>query len=356
MKVFLHGLWVSLVAMVCNAAPAPATLVQTIAADSPNFTYLGRLDYSRKGTVGFIWQASTATTQFTGDYLSIGFDKLQGQVHFDVQVDDKTHIVTARNGWIEIPITSGAHHLKLFKRSEANAGRVDFLGVRIATSATINPPPATTDRLKYIFYGDSITVGACNEDGAEDQWENRRTHNSARSYAALTAAAMGADHQNISVSGVGIVTGYEPHTAGQFWNRMAYDPQSPLAPLKDWRPDVVFVNYGENDDSFTRNRGQSFPAKYTDGYVDLVRNMRKAYPTSRIVLLRGGMYGGARSENLLSAWEKAVTRLEKEDSNISHYVFKHWATLHPRVADHERMASELVAWLRKNYPQTASIR
>lgn len=352
MKALLHGLWAGLFATLCNAAPTPSKPFHLVGADSQHFTYLGRLDFNRKGAVGFIWQASTATTEFSGDYLAIGFDNLQGQAYFDVHVDDQSHVITARNGWIEIPITAGSHQLQLFKRSEANAGRVDFLGIRITEAGNAKKPLTASNSLKYIFYGDSITVGACNEDGAEDQWEDRRTHNAARSYAALTAAAMGADHQNISVSGVGIVTGYEPYTAGQFWNRMYYHPIAPLAPIQDWQPDVVFVNYGENDDSFPRNRNQPFPSQYTDGYVDLIRNMRKAYPVAHIVLLRGGMHGGARSEDLRKAWTKAVERLEKEDRNISHYVFNHWSSLHPRVTDHEKMAQELIAWLRKSPNQS----
>lgn len=344
MKVLLHSLWASLITTLCNASPAIPS--QEISADSTHFEYLGRLDFSREKAVGFIWQASTATTEFTGNYLAIGFANLHGQVYFDVHVDNQTHIIAARNGWIEIPVTSGSHRLHLFKRSEANAGRVDFLGIRIAANATIQRPQNVAKQTKYIFYGDSITVGACNEDGADDQWEDRRTHNSARSYAALTSAAMNADHQNISVSGVGIVTGYEPYTAGQFWNRMSYAPHAPLAPLQNWQPDVVFLNYGENDDSYSKKQGQPFPANYTEDYVALVRAMRKAYPNSHIVLLRGGMYGGARSERLRPAWEKAVAQLEKEDRNLSHYIFKHWSTLHPRVSDHEKMAEELVAWLR----------
>jgi hypothetical protein len=64
------------------------------------------------------------------------------------------------------------------------------------------------------FIGDSITVGACNEDGDADQWENRRTHNAAMSYAALTAEAFSADHRNIAVSGMGVGSVLKPAKSG----------------------------------------------------------------------------------------------------------------------------------------------
>jgi hypothetical protein len=59
------------------------------------------------------------------------------------------------------------------------------------------------------------------------------------------------------------------------------------------------------------------------------------------------MYGGSQSEPLRLAWTAAVARLEASDPAIRHYVFEHWTSLHPRVADHRAMADELVAWLRR---------
>ncbi|MCU0786563.1 MAG: hypothetical protein MUF81_21465 [Verrucomicrobia bacterium] len=105
------------------------------------------------------------------------------------------------------------------------------------------------------------------------------------------------------------------------------------------------MNLGENDDAYTRAHGLSFPTNYTSGYVALIRTIRKAWPEARIVLLRGGMYGGAQSEPLRGAWESAVAQLEADDRGISHFVFKHWTQTHPRAADDRIMADELIAWL-----------
>jgi lysophospholipase L1-like esterase len=199
-----------------------------------------------------------------------------------------------------------------------------------------------------LFIGDSITVGACNEDGAADQWDDRSTHNNALSYGAMTAANFSADYRNIAVSGMGISTGYVEMRAGEVWDRVRPDPASEKADLKaDSIPGVVFVNFGENDDSFTRKNNQPFPVDFTTRYVALVEDIRKAYPIAHIVILRGGMFGGAQSERLRAPWESAVQRLEAHDPRITHFVFEHWSKLHPRVADHRAMADELIAWLRR---------
>jgi lysophospholipase L1-like esterase len=197
------------------------------------------------------------------------------------------------------------------------------------------------------FFGDSITVGACNEDGDTDQWDNRRTHNAALSYTALTAAAFSADYRNIAVSGMGIATGWVDKKAGEVWDRIYPNPASPRADLMQWVPQVIFVNFGENDDSYPKAHGQPFPAGYTDGYIALIRAIRAAYPSAHIVLLRGGMYGGAQSELLRQAWESAATQLEATDQGISHFIFTHWTRNHPRVADDRTLADELIAWLKQ---------
>lgn len=349
MRTALTNLLASLVIGWCSttAAAAPvAAELQWLKVDAPAFHYTGRIDFSQPGEAGLIWQASTVSTRFSGDYLALGFADLQGQVYFDLQIDGTTQLLQPHNGWMEIPVKPGQHELTLFKRSEANAGQARFLGVRLAAGASASKPFVQT-RPKLIFYGDSITVGANNEDGVVDQWESRRTHNSALSYPALTAAALGADHQNIAVSGMGIITGYEPHPAPAIWYRMAYHPEAAVAPLADWPADLVFVNYGENDASFTQRHNQPFPAGFTAAYVAMVRAMRVAYPEATIVVLRGGMSGGANSATLRAAWEKVVATLEREDKKVRHFVFKHWTPHHPRVADHRKMADELTAWVNR---------
>jgi len=77
-----------------------------------------------------------------------------------------------------------------------------------------------------------------------------------------------------------------------------------------------------------------------------VREVRRAYPSARIVILRGGMTGGAVSERLRIPWEAAVTRLEPEDPRLTRFVLQHFSRSQPRVADDRVLADELIAWLR----------
>ncbi|MCJ7728498.1 MAG: GDSL-type esterase/lipase family protein [Sedimentisphaerales bacterium] len=340
------------VLLLAGCLAAPAYGVQTILPSDQRFQYEGRFDFNDANSPVVIWQASRISIDFEGDTITLLFDRPNWQNFFNAQVDGTTTIVEVNEG---VPprgttftgLGKGHHHLVLFKRSEANAGTVRFRGVQIADGAQAWKPTPVAYKLRMEFYGDSKTVGACNEDDGNDQWDNRLTHNSALSYAAFTAEAFSADYRNISVSGMGIITGYVDVKAGEMWNRLYPNMSSPLADLNAWTPNVVFVNLGDNDESFTRTHNQPFPAGFTEGYVSIVRAIRAAYPKANIVLLRGGMFGGMHSEYLNQAWKAAVTQLESGDKGISHFVFKYQSMNHPRVAEDRVLADELIAWLKQ---------
>jgi lysophospholipase L1-like esterase len=345
---------------VCHSSPAANTAptaagrsdVPVILASDPRFRYEGRFDMSDPARPGVIWEASRISLEFEGPSLKLLFSDNHGECLFNAAVDGVTNIVELRQ---ERPAASttftnlgpGRHLLTIFKRSEASAGWVRFEGVELAPGADAWTPPAPAYKTTMLFFGDSISAGACDEDGAQDQWEDHRTHNSAKSYTALTAAAFDADFQNISVSGMGIVTGYVSWPAGRIWDRVNADPNSPRADLSRWTPRIVLVNLGENDGSYPKSRHESFPTNYTKAYLGFIHNVRAAYPDAEIVLLLGGMWNGAKNTDLRSAWQAAVAELEKSDPKISHFTFKHWTSQHPRVADHQALADELITWLKQ---------
>jgi len=342
---------VTMIAPVAAQIPAPAPAL--IPASDPRFRYEGRVDFADPAAPVLIWQGTRVSLDFGGRSLAVVFAGATGQNFFNVSLDGGAPEILAvaeggRLTWrFPRPLDAGRHQLLIFKRSEAAAGVARFAGVEIDAGAQAWRPAAPAYRLAMEFIGDSITVGACNEDGAADQWADRRTHNNALSYGALTAAAFGADYRNLAVSGMGIVTGWVPMRAAQIWDRLYPEPSAPRADLAAWQPDVVFVNFGENDDSFTRAHDQPFPAAFAAEYVALVQSIRRAYPRAEIVLLRGGMYGGARSAPLRDAWDVAIRQLEAADPGVSHFVFRHWTGTHPRVADDRAMADELIAWLKR---------
>lgn len=338
-------------------APDPQPNVDSDPA--PQIFYQGRIDSSDDDGTVIIWQGTQLQSEFTGGDLKIGFKNVSGQVYFDLEVDGQVAMLQAENGWVTSPIqlSDETHEVRLFKRSEADVGQATFIGLKgrhdgeeftLFNTPNVSVSNRNNYDYKFLFFGDSITAGACNEDPGEDQWEDYSTHNNALSYGALTAENLNAEYRNVSVSGMGITMGYNKLLFKEVWDRVYPDPNSEKVNFDLWQPDVIFTNFGENDDSYSKSQNLSFPSNYTSEYVSVVRNIREAYPDSKIVILRGGMWGGAQSERLRGPWEDVVRILEGEDSNIESFVFNHWASQHPRVSDHRTMANELTSWLRSN--------
>ncbi len=324
--------------------------MQPVPASDTRFRYGGRLDAADLASPVVIWEASTVAIDFDGDRASVRFSGATGQVYFDATVDGKSTILALKEGSHDttLPLEvsgTGRHHLVLFKRSEASAGTVHFEGIDISPGAAVYSPPLPAFMMKMEFIGDSITAGACDEDGAEDQWESRRTHNAAYSWAAVTAAAFSADYRNISISGIGLAAGYDDVLMGQVWDRTYPSASSAKADLTQWTPDVVLVLLGDNDDSYPRSHSLPFPTQFGEKYAALVHAIRTAYPKASIVLLNGAMWAGIHSKELETAWGAVVAKLESQDAGIRHYTFAHWTMNHPRVADHRALADEVDTWL-----------
>ena len=344
------------VLLLAGCLTAPVYGAQTIPASDKCFRYEGRFDFSDINSPVVIWQASRISIDFEGDTLTLLFDSPKdinafNQNFFNAQVDNSTTIVDVNKGMPQKGTTftglgAGRHRLVISKRSEGNAGSVHFRGIQIGEGAKVWLPAPVSYKLKMEFFGDSVTAGACNEDDGNDQWDNRRTHNAMLSYAAIASEAFSADHRNISVSGMGIITGYVDVKADEMWNRIYPNASSAVADLNAWTPDVVFVKLGDNDEGFTRTHNQPFPAKFTDGYVSLVREIRAAYPKAHIVLL-DDMYEETHNKVFGQAWKDIVTQLESGDKNMSHFIFKYHAMHHPRVAEHRKLADELIPWLKQ---------
>ncbi len=328
------------------------TVAPSVRAGDPAFRYEGRFDRTDPDAPVVIWQASRIAVSFEGTSVTLLFEEIRDQVFIDATLDGQTTRIDLRaaqsSPTVEFrDLIPGRHTLELFKRSEAAAGTVRFRGLALDPGAGVFSVPAPDYSKRMVFFGDSITVGANSEDGAEDQWDDRATHNNAKGYATLMAQAFQADWRTIAVSGMGISEGYVPFTAKQIWDRVYPSPDAARADLDAWVPDLVFVNFGENDDSFTTSETRPFPPAFAEEFVALVRSMRAAWPEAQIVVLRGGMFGGARSERLLGPWQAAVAELERTDPRITHFVFTHWTEHHPRARDHRILADELIAWLRQ---------
>lgn len=332
------------------ATPLLDTDKYTIKADNPAFAYEGRFDMSKAEAPRLYWQGGRILVDFEGDELTLLLELASGKTFCDITIDGQSGLLELQKGtnaWkLTTPIGKARHRLEILKRNEAGTGSLRFKGIVLGKKGKVHRP-VYNYHSRLIFFGDSITVGACNEDGPEDQWEDLATHNTNNSYSMIFGRMVNADVQNIALSGIGMVTGWNTAIfAPQVWNRYAPMARGNLADLKAWTPDVVFTNFGENDASYSQANGSPFPEAYTETYIKYIQELRKTWPTAKIVILRGGMYHGKNDPALAQAVD-AVRSAFADDKLIYGYNFVRSSNTHPRVSAHRDMAEELVQFFKQ---------
>jgi lysophospholipase L1-like esterase len=320
-----------------------------IPADDPRLRWTGRIGMA-PGARLMAWSGSEMRARFTGDQLVLRLAPARGGInHFTVEVDGHRHALALRGDgpaeW-RLPLKAGTHELRLVKRTEASQAEALFLGLRLAEGGQLlDPPPARP--LKFEFYGDSITAGACNGDIGEDQYADLSTHDGTRAYGALTAARLGADYVGIAVSGVGITATWDQLLMPQVWNRFAPRLDAAVAPPDARAPDVVLLNVGQNDHGFPASKGQAIAADFGARYLAFVRQLRGRYPQARLVLLMGGMSAPQEQPAIPHAVQRAMQTLRAEgDAKVWSYRFQAFAWAHPRIDVHAQMADELTRFLK----------
>ena len=333
--------------------PLSAAQAGLVAADDPRLRWVGRIGPAAQGERLLTWSGTELRARFTGRQLALRFaSRHWGTAHYAVEIDGRRQVLSvpgqSAGEWtLRTPLAEGEHELRLLKRTEAAMAESLFLGLRLAPDAQLlAPPPARS--LRLLFYGDSITAGACLGDPAEDQYEDLFFHDGTRAYGAQTAARLGADYVGIAVSGVGITATWGEQLMPQIWNRLAPRTDAPIADVEDGEPDVVLVNLGQNDHGFPKSRGQRIAPDFGSRYLAFVRQLRARYPQARLVLLAGGMTAWRDEPAIPRALHDAVASLRAAgDAKVWGYVFQAFAPTHPRLDVHTAMADELTRFLQQ---------
>lgn len=320
--------------------------------DAPALQYIGRMEHKLQGgqpAVRLSWSGNELRARFTGQRLGFKFQP-HGVSYYTAWVDGRPHRLQLRGDagewWLDANLAPGEHELRLVKRTEGSQGDATLLGLGLASGGQLlAPPPARP--LRLVFYGDSITAGACNGDLGADQYEDLSTHDGTRAYSALTAERLGADYYGQAVSGIGITATWHDMLQHQVWDRVAPRLDAPVAPPDPAKPEVVIVNLGQNDHGFPNAMGQKLAPDFGARYLHFLRLLRQRHPDARLVIAIGGMTAWKDEPRLAQALDEAYDTLRKEgDSRVWRYTFQAFAYAHPRIDVHAQLADELTHFLR----------
>lgn len=248
--------------------------------------------------------------------------------------------------------------VSIMKLSESPMSTIAISGISV-TGSEIKPTPDKDLLIEFI--GDSITCGYGVDDPDKDHHFVTATEDVTKAYAYKTAQALNADHSMVSFSGYGIISGYTNNdikvvaqTVPKFYTKLGYSwtKNGSFSPADiDWdfskrQPDVIVINLGTNDDSYTKNETER-QEEYQAAYVEFLKTIREKNPDAKILCTLGIM--GDRLFDYVYLAVEAYTQ-ETGDTNISAMKFDpqspndgYSADWHPSVTTHDKAAEKLAA-------------
>lgn len=336
-------------------------IVYTDMLSSKNINFFGRNYVNDSlGMVEFDYSAAGFEVEFTGTKLTAtlyGKDKAgYGNTYLSVFTDGEEKVLELESNKQKDYVlcdglTEGTHRVKVLKRTELAFTQAGI--ARIWSDGDILKAPARR-KLKFEFYGDSITCGYGSVSEIGDKGFKTVTESALSTYAFFTAEHFNAECNFVSYSGWYVTKSVDGTEAGDI--SKVYDKYSD-ANKDEWNfssyvADVVVVNIGANDENYVN---LNFSDKNTKGerieyfdlkYTALITNLRQKYPNAYIFCVTG-MLG----ENTLPNTILSVAELKQLDGDNKIFATTLYARDnpselgtdgHPSESAHRKAANDLI--------------
>lgn len=345
----------------------------TYPIDSSHVKFLGRCMPIPEG-LWLCWSGSGVEFTFTGKECCItilGDDRSQmpdnGADHVRLAIEINGERIISRqitdkvNNFAFGNTESQDWHVRVIKLSESAMATCVLSQIRCDGQ----PMPTAKKAHTIEIVGDSITCGYGIDDPFAEHPFHTATEDCTQAYAYLAAQELDADYALVSLSGWGIISGYTGtgersgnqllppvyHKAG--YSDGSFQGQFPQE--LDWdfsrfTPEVVVVNLGTNDDSFTGDDPER-QAEYCREYQAFLKKLRRLNPSAAILCTLGMM-----GDRLYPMVEKAVAeyRAETGDGHIDclHFVPQtdadgYSSDWHPSRSSQQRACGELTRKVRE---------
>ncbi len=361
-KTFRHLLLAALLPS-AQALQASTTLpVQGVLAHAgdKNISYMGRVSLRGDSVAAFNFPGTTISARFTGTSLKMKCRPETG--YFMVSVDGHEPFKVGFNSKRDSVVTlatalpQGEHVVRAMYVIEGLFRHPEFHGFVLDKGAR-TLPYTESRKLKIEFIGNSITCGYGVEsiemtDPFEDETENH-----ALTYANLVSDSLNALHTSISRSGIGVYRNYDgpregsPEDMPWQYDYTLFGDHSEPWDFSRYQPDVVFINLGTNDLS-TNNYDIH---RYDEAYREFLTHVREVYPSARIIIATGPMLGDKESSEQRAVLDRICRDFTKKgDKRLYRFDFSfqtgdlgYGASWHPSKLQHEKMAGELMQFIRE---------
>lgn len=294
--------------------------------------------------------SNSANAGMADNHARIGI-YVNGERVIDDMVDNKEEVYEVFKSNTPQEVT-----VSLVKLSESPMSTIAITDIKV-TGTPIKPAENKEKLIEFI--GDSITCGYGIDDPNKAHHFSTKTEDVTKAFAYKTAQALGADYSLVSFSGYGIISGYSDgekkvseQALPQYYTKLGYSwaANGSFKPSDvEWdfsrQPDIVVINLGTNDDSYTKNVEER-QNEFRDAYTEFIKTVRSKNPNAKIVCAFGIM-----GDRLFDKIQEAVNNYTSEtgDSNVSTLRFDvqqasdgYSADWHPSVATHDKASQKLV--------------
>lgn len=331
-----------------------------ISATDSHIQYVGRISFKNPASPMFTFPGVQIRAAFTGTSLKMiakpksGYfmAKIDGCKAFKVGFNaERDSVVT-----LAAALPEGKHTAQIMYVTEGYDRRGEFRGFILDDGASLVDAPALPDR-RIEFIGNSITCGYGVEDIVCSDPFQDETCNHYYTYANRTVEALGAVHQVVARSGIGVYRCYDGPVTGdsinmntEYAHTLLYD-KTEQWDFSRFTPQLVCINLGTND---TSTKGAD-PKLLRKGYRDLLQKVRSNYPKAKILFLCGSMMDGDQLKQAQTAMDDIIAEAKKKgDKELYRFDFTpqngslgYGASWHPSVQQHEKMANELIPYVRQ---------
>lgn len=314
------------------------------------FTFTGT-----KCSITVVGDSNSASSSMADNHARVGI-YVNGERVIDDMVDNTEEVYDVFESDEPQEVT-----VSLVKLSESPMSTIAVTDINV-TGTPIKPTPNKEKLIEFI--GDSITCGYGADDPDKSHSFSTKTEDVTKAYAYKTAQALDADYSMVSFSGYGIISGYSDgekkvpqQTVPKYYTKLGYSwaANGLFAPADiNWdfskrQPDIIVINLGTNDDSYTLNH-KDRQEEYSAAYTEFLKTVREKNPDAKIVCAFGVM-----GDRLFEYVQLAVDNYTAEtgDSNISTLKFDvqqaadgYSADWHPSITTHDKAAAKLTEYLK----------
>ncbi len=284
-----------------DGALGDAAIDAPVDAGPPAVRFIGRFDQAPAAGPKVSYPGASIIARFMGTEVKAKFEDIAlfsppyGANRWEAVVDGVSTAtiqldrMQATTYTLAAGLVNGAHTVELHKLTEASVGTSQFEGFDFPGGALLPPPLPANRHLQFL--GDSSANGY-GVDGAAGCTFSAATENERRSFPALIAHDLLADHHNLGASGKGIFQNYaRPGDTDvfaviyQLTNVTAFHAgiAQPVWDSTKYTPDVVWITLGGNDyDQSSVAVDPAPPASFLAKYQQLVSTIRTQHPLAYV--------------------------------------------------------------------------